>query len=138
MAKEIKIELNNKLSEVRRLSELLNEEPELIDTPEATLFALNLSLEEILTNVISYSYDDNEDHKIKVRIYINKKEVCVEVEDDGKPFNPLEAESPDITTPIEERQIGGLGIHLVKGFMDKLEYKRIGDRNLLILTKKSS
>jgi serine/threonine-protein kinase RsbW len=61
----------------------------------------------------------------------------VEVEDDGRPFNPLEAPPPDIGKPLAEREVGGLGIHLVRKMMDELEYRRENDKNLLILKTKN-
>ena len=138
MSKQITIELKNNLSEIKRLSQLINEDRELKYLPQPIRFALNLSLEEILTNVISYGYHDNEAHKIYVRIHVNEREVSVEVEDDGKPFNPLEAESPNINKSVEDRPIGGLGIHLVRTFMDNLKYTRNWDKNILIMKKKSN
>jgi serine/threonine-protein kinase RsbW len=64
-------------------------------------------------------------------------ELKAEVEDDGQPFNPLEAPEVDTTKPLEERTIGGLGIHLVRKLMDGLDYQRQGDRNLLTMKKKT-
>ena len=57
------------------------------------------------------------------------------VEDDGLPFNPLEAPEPDLDSPIETRQIGGLGIHLVRNVTDGLEYRRNEGRNRLVIRK---
>jgi serine/threonine-protein kinase RsbW len=57
------------------------------------------------------------------------------VEDDGQPFNPLEAPEVDTTKPLEERTIGGLGIHIVRKLMDGLEYQRHEGKNLLVLKK---
>jgi anti-sigma regulatory factor (Ser/Thr protein kinase) len=62
-------------------------------------------------------------------------EVKAEVEDDGRPFNPLEAAEVDTAKPLEERTIGGLGIHLVRKLMDGLEYQRQEEKNLLIIRK---
>jgi anti-sigma regulatory factor (Ser/Thr protein kinase) len=99
---------------------------------------VNLAVEEILTNIISYGYTDNrEEHEIKVSVSVQPGEVRVDVEDDGQPFNPLEAPEPDTTKPLEERTAGGLGIHLVRQLMDDLDYKRQGDRNLLSIKKKT-
>jgi serine/threonine-protein kinase RsbW len=64
-------------------------------------------------------------------------EVRAEVQDDGQPFNPLEVPEPDTTKPLEERAIGGLGIHIVRKLMDGLEYKRQGERNFLTIKKKT-
>jgi anti-sigma regulatory factor (Ser/Thr protein kinase) len=138
MNKKILVELKNNLTEIGRMSETIDEFCTSNKLPPDTGFALNLSLEEVLTNIIKYAYDDNDEHIIIVRLYINRGQVYIEVEDDGKPFNPLEVETPDIHKPIEERPIGGLGIHLVKNHMDFLDYKRNGDRNLLIMAKKAN
>jgi anti-sigma regulatory factor (Ser/Thr protein kinase) len=62
--------------------------------------------------------------------------VTVTVEDDGVPFNPLEATEPDLDRPLEERSIGGLGIHLVKNLMDDVEYRREAGRNYLVMRKR--
>jgi serine/threonine-protein kinase RsbW len=62
----------------------------------------------------------------------------VEVEDDGQPFNPLEAPEADTTKPLEERTLGGLGIHLVRKLMDDLEYRRHEGKNLLVMKKRLS
>ena len=59
----------------------------------------------------------------------------MEFEDRGREFNPLEIGEPDFETPVEERQLGGLGIHLVKKMMDETKYRREGDRNILLLRK---
>jgi len=60
----------------------------------------------------------------------------VEVEDDGRQFNPLELPEPDLEKKLEERPIGGLGIHLVRNLMDELEYRRTHNKNILIMKKK--
>jgi serine/threonine-protein kinase RsbW len=98
---------------------------------------LNLALEEILANIISYGYSDNREHEIRVNLSVEPGKVRVDVEDDGQPFNPLEAPEADTTKPLEERTIGGLGIHLVRKLMDGLEYKRQGEKNLLTIKKKT-
>ncbi len=138
MSKNIVVELKSALSEIGRMSETIDEFCASNKLPPDTGFALNLSLEEVITNIIKYAYDHNDEHIILVRLYINRGQVYIEVEDDGRPFNPLEVEPPDIHKPIDERPIGGLGIHLVKNHMDSLDYKRNGDRNLLIMTKKAN
>ena len=90
---------------------------------------------EILTNIISYGYTDSGEHEITVRLSIEPGEMRVDVEDDGKPFNPLEAPEVDTTKPLEERALGGLGVHLVRKLTDGLEYQRHEGKNLLIMKK---
>jgi serine/threonine-protein kinase RsbW len=138
MSKKISVELKNELTEISRMSQIIDEFCASNKLCSDTGFALNLSLEEILTNIIKYGYDDSDEHVILVRLNLNQGQVYIEVEDDGKPFNPLEVEPPDIHKPLDERPIGGLGIHLVKNHMDSLQYKRKEERNLLILKKKAN
>jgi anti-sigma regulatory factor (Ser/Thr protein kinase) len=97
---------------------------------------LSLALEEIVINVIRYAHPEGGKHEIKVGLSLEADYVVATVEDDGIPFNPIEAPEPDMDRPIKERPIGGLGIHLVKHFMDQLEYRRNGGRNRLVLRKR--
>lgn len=138
MSKKISAELKNDLADIGRMSEIIDEFCASNRLSPDTGFALNLSLEEILTNIIKYGYYDNDEHIIYVRLNLYQGQVYIEVEDDGKPFNPLEVEPPEIHKPLDERPIGGLGIHLVKNHMDSLRYKRKEGRNLLIMRKKAN
>ena len=137
MREELEIKLNNKISELERFNETLAEFGRRHGLAPRVVHDLNLALEEILTNIIFYGYTDNREHEIKVRLSVQPGEVQAEVEDDGQPFNPLEAPEPDTTKPLEERAVGGLGILLVRKLMDDLEYKRQGDGNLLTIKKKT-
>lgn len=103
--------------------------------PPRFAFDFNLALDEILTNVISYGYNDGLEHIIYIRGCVSKETITVEVEDDGRPFNPLDAPEPDVTASIEERPIGGLGIHLVRKLTDHQEYHRREGKNLLVMKK---
>ena len=136
MTEELEIKLGNKLSELGRLSQILIEFGERHGLALKVVHDLNLALEEILANIISHGYTDNREHEIEVRLSAQSGEIKAEVEDDGRPFNPLEAPEPDTTKPLEERIVGGLGIHLVRKLMDGLEHERRGDKNLLIMKKK--
>jgi len=137
MSEKLEIKLNNKISELGRFNRTLTEFGRRHGLAPRLVHDLNLALEEILTNIISYGYPDNREHEIKVRLSVQPGEVKAEVEDDGQPFNPLEASEPDTAQSLQERTIGGLGIHLVRKLMDNLEYKRQGDRNLLTIKKRT-
>jgi phosphoserine phosphatase RsbU/P len=137
MSDTLEIKLHNRLSELDRFSQTLSEFGQRHGLTSKVMHDLNLAMEEILTNIISYGYTDERDHEITVRLSAQLGEVSVEIEDDGQPFNPLEAPEPDITKPLEERKIGGLGIHLVRKLMDGVEYKRQRERNLLTIKKKT-
>jgi len=101
------------------------------------LHEAQLALEEHLTNIISYGYDDKLEHQIKVRVQLNASVLRIEVEDDGHPFNPLEQPMPDISKPIEERPIGGLGIHMMRKSLDSLDYRRADAKNILGMIKRT-
>jgi sigma-B regulation protein RsbU (phosphoserine phosphatase) len=137
MREELETKLHNKFSELRRLNQTLMEFGQHHGLATTLVHDLNLALEEILTNIISYGYTDNREHEITVSLSAQPGEVRAEVQDDGQPFNPLEVPEPDTTKPLEERAIGGLGIHLVRKLMDGLEYKRQGERNFLTIKKKT-
>jgi len=137
MREALEVKLTNKLSELDRLNQTLAEFGSQQGLATNVMRDLKLGLEEIFTNIISYGYTDNREHEIKVRLSAQPGEINAEVEDDGQPFNPLETPAPDTTQRLEERTVGGLGIHLVRKLMDGLEYRRQGDKNLLILKKKT-
>ena len=138
MSRTISIELKNNFSEIERLIQIVTEFGEVNNLPPNVLFAVSLALDEILTNVISYGYKDDNEHLIIIRFSLKDEELIAEVEDDGQPFNPLGAPEPDTDKPLQERQIGGLGIHLVRNLMDKLEYRRQENRNILVMKKKTA
>lgn len=127
--------LKNELSEVVKLEKILEEFGQTHHIPKDTLSSMNLALEEILTNIISYGHQDTEEHDISLRLIFEGTTLMAEVEDDGTPFNPLDVQSPDVTLPIEDRPIGGLGIHLTKKIMDGIDYEQRDGKNLLRLRK---
>ena len=104
---------------------------------EDVVFALDLCLEELVTNVIFYGYNDKNEHWIEVTLDLQDNFVHVQIRDDGIPFDPTQSPEPDLDLPLEERKIGGLGIHLVKNYVDSIGYKRDGSFNITTLKKKT-
>lgn len=100
--------------------------------PEAT-FRVNLAVEELLTNIIQYGYTDTTEHVIELSITREPEHVLLVVSDDGTPFNPLENPPPDIHQPLDQRKIGGLGIHLVRQIAEEIAYRHENNRNRLDL-----
>jgi sigma-B regulation protein RsbU (phosphoserine phosphatase) len=96
---------------------------------------VNLVLDELLNNVISYAFADEADHDIGVTFELSGDRLSVTISDDGSPFNPFAGSPPNTGLSIEEREIGGLGIHLVRSMMDEVSYNRRTDRNVVILVK---
>ena len=136
MPEHLEIKLRNQLSELASANHTLSDFGRQRGLPDNVLHDLNLALGEILTNIISYGYTDSEEHEIAVRLSVESGEMRVDVEDDGQPFNPLEAPEADATKPLEERAIGGLGVHLVRKLTDGLEYRRHEGKNLLVMKKR--
>jgi serine/threonine-protein kinase RsbW len=96
---------------------------------------VNVVLDEVLSNVISYAFEPGTRSEIGVRLKIAGGKIVIDVEDAGRPFDPLGAPSPDLTGGLRERRVGGLGIHFVRNLMDAVEYARVGERNRLRLSK---
>jgi serine/threonine-protein kinase RsbW len=130
------IVLRNDLSEISKLHQELENFGQKCNLSPKTLLELNLILEEVLTNVISYAYGDNQRHEIVVHADLRDAELVIEVEDDGRPFNPLQSSPPDLERPLEQRNIGGLGLHLVREFTNSIEYDRKEEKNRLVVRKK--
>jgi anti-sigma regulatory factor (Ser/Thr protein kinase) len=135
MNSDLSIRLSNRFGELARLKEALRNYCEFRELPSNIVFALTLSLDEVVTNVMSYGYDDHDEHHIDVTLRSGHGVIEITVEDDGKPFDPLEYRIPDLKCPIDERPVGGLGIHLVKTYMNELEYRRVGGKNRLTMRK---
>jgi serine/threonine-protein kinase RsbW len=126
----------NDISELGRLSNRLTQfwaEHRLSPEMEGEVC---LALEEIVVNIMRYGHPEGGKHEILVRLSFEGGLVTVAVEDDGVPFNPLEATEPDLNRPLEERSIGGLGIHLVRNLMDGVDYRREEGRNCLVMRKR--
>jgi anti-sigma regulatory factor (Ser/Thr protein kinase) len=130
------VTLVNDQSEVEKLSRLVEAFGEAEGLQPESIFSVNLALDEVVTNIIRYAHDDDrQEHPIFVRLALEHGVLTAQVEDDGRAFNPLEAAVPDIDASIEERPIGGLGIHLVRSVMSSVEYRREDGRNVLTMKK---
>jgi anti-sigma regulatory factor (Ser/Thr protein kinase) len=132
---ELRFTLKNRLAEIASLGERLGEFAAGHQLTPSVLYDLNLALEEAVTNIISHGYSDHREHEILVRIRVESGEVIAELKDDARAFNPLTAPEADVTTPLDEKTAGGLGIHLMRKLMDGIEYQRLEDGNLLIMKK---
>jgi anti-sigma regulatory factor (Ser/Thr protein kinase) len=103
----------------------------------AALYLSMLALEELVTNCIKYGYDDQAEHVIQVQVELSPDGMTIVVEDDGHPFNPLEQVEPDTNLPVEERPLGGLGLHLLRKLSDRIDYAWKNGRNRVTLHKKT-
>lgn len=128
--------ITNDVSELERLANQVDAFIDKHELPEKLAFNLNVCLDELITNIISYGYDDDQPHDIVVKFSYDGVEFVTEIEDDAKEFNPfIEAPEPDLELDVEDRPIGGLGVFLVKEFMDTMDYRHEAGRNTTTLRK---
>ncbi len=103
--------------------------------PDALIMQINLSLEELIVNTIEYGYANGSSGLIDVTINTNSEQLVLDITDDAARYNPFLLKDPDLTLSIEERPVGGLGVYLVKHYMDLYEYHETNTGNHIHLTK---
>jgi len=118
-------------AELRPLSEWFQAFAKESGISESRALDFELCLNELVTNVIHYAYSDRGRHEIRVSLEHDDDRVRATIEDDGRPFNPLEKEPPSIPGSLDEAGIGGWGIPIVRAFTDELSYERENGRNRL-------
>jgi sigma-B regulation protein RsbU (phosphoserine phosphatase) len=127
----------NRIDEIDRVNESFNEFAKEHDVPESTRRRMNLVFDELLNNIVSYAFEGEEEHQIEISISLSGECLKVTIADDGLPFDPFkESTPPHAELSIDERPIGGVGVHLVRNVMDASSYERISDKNVVTLEKK--
>ncbi|HVN84035.1 MAG TPA: ATP-binding protein [Candidatus Binatia bacterium] len=135
MTVDLTITAKNRLAELERVGHAIAEFGTEHAVSSKALFEINLAVDELLTNTISYGYDGDAEHEIIVRLCLQADELLIEVEDDGRPFDPLTVDAPAVDQSLEDRRVGGLGVFLVRKVMDELAYRREHGRNILTMRK---
>ena len=129
--KELAIEA--KTENLDAVLQFVSEQLESADCPVKAQTQIAIAVEEVFVNIAHYAYSPEiGDAAIHVTV---GDEVVIEFEDSGKPYNPLENDAPDITSSAEEREVGGLGIFMVKNIMDAVEYRYDDGKNILLIKK---
>ena len=129
------LKLKSDLADLEKLSSFMEEIRKELSVSEKCQFNINLALEEAFSNVLSYGFPAHAGRFIKIAITTAHGVLNVRVEDDGKPFNPLNVREPTLQYDIENCGIGGLGIHLIKQVMDDVRYERYRNKNVLTMKK---
>ena len=137
MSDRLNISLANDLAELPSFWQRLDAFGARNRLPSDVVFAVKLALEELVTNTILYGYADDDAHTIEVNLNLDDEVLRATIVDDAAAFDPRNATEPDLTSPLAERPIGGLGVHLVKNLMDGIDYRRDGERNRITLTKRT-
>jgi anti-sigma regulatory factor (Ser/Thr protein kinase) len=129
----ISFKLKNRLSELETLYRNLEQFGNSLGLSEKTIFRSKLALDELFTNIISYGYTNNDEHWIEITVSHENETLILRIEDEGIFFNPTENERTGLECSLEECEIGGLGIHITKHFMDDISYQRCGNKNVVTL-----
>jgi sigma-B regulation protein RsbU (phosphoserine phosphatase) len=130
---ERRIVIKNHLPGIAAVTEKFESFAEEFGVPRPITMKFDIMFEEVLNNVISYAYNDDEDHDIEVRLKLVGERLVVTISDDGVPFNPLSAATPRTDLTLEDREVGGMGVHLVRNLVDDVSYQRRIDKNVLTL-----
>ena len=135
VSETITIKVSNDIAELDRLKDEARDFCFSLGLPKRSIFQVLCALEEIFVNIVSYAYCDKDEHIIEIVLTHQRDKLELRIIDDGVEFNPLEVSEPDIELPVEDREIGGLGLHLTKNMMNDFNYDRCDGKNLLTLSK---
>lgn len=131
-----KIIIKNTIEEVQRAITAFEDFAAIHTIPRNLMLKVNIVLDELLSNIVKYSFPDGKEHVIDITLELfttGKLTLCLT--DEGVPFNPFDAPDPDLSMPLEEREVGGLGILIVKRLMDEYNYKRQANLNVTSMIK---
>ena len=134
----LELTIQNQIAEISEVYLRFEVFAEQLQLPSQIVGTMQIVFEELLSNIINYSYRDEERHEIVIKVQVFADHLRVIIIDDGMPFNPLDAETPDTTLSLEEREIGGLGIHMVRTMMDSISYERDVNKNVATVVKNIS
>lgn len=134
MSSEKKLDFNAKLENLRVVSNFLEENLRAFGLNEREIFQIKLAVDEMITNTIMHGYK-LEGGCIRLKCYDKDNKIIIILEDKSQPFNPLDAPEPDLESPLEEREVGGLGIHLLKVLVDEVYYEFEEGINRLTIIK---
>ena len=133
MSEQLKLKVETNPSELERISATVEDIGQRENWPAQFIFRVNLVLEELGLNIMSYGYDEGL-HEFEITLTSEADVLRIEFTDDGRPFDPLnEAPELDLDASVDDRKVGGLGIHLVRTMVDEMSYRREQDKNHLTL-----
>ena len=131
-----KLELEATVDSIEKITDFINAELEAMDCPMKAQMQIDVAVDEVFANIANYAYEGAKGGAVvSFEAQDDPRGAVITFVDRGVPFNPLESKDPDTSLSAEERQIGGLGIFLVKKTMDEMRYERRGEENVLRITK---
>ncbi len=132
------ISINNRIEETVGVADLVEQISTEAGFEQKEIYDILIALDEILSNIVYYAYPDGSTGVIDINIQFDGSTIEIRFIDSGVPFDPLAKADPDLSIPVEEREIGGLGIFIVKKLMNEVSYVRENDKNILMITKTKS
>jgi anti-sigma regulatory factor (Ser/Thr protein kinase) len=136
LSAQYSFKVQSSLDELERVTSAIEEIGQQENWPPDLAFKVNLILDELGVNIMSYG---GEVSGIEISLSSEEEAITIEITDDGEPFDPLnDAAEPDLTSPLGERRVGGLGLYLVRSMVDELHYRREQGKNHLVLMKRRS
>ncbi len=135
MRQEFRMSVGAHPGEMEKVNAVFARFAETYALPGAVRRSLNVALDELLANELLHGMTGRGDGSVTVEVALDLERVTVTITDDGPPFDPFRQASPDTTLSVDERPIGGLGIHLVRELMDEVSYQRRDGQNVVVLVK---
>jgi PAS domain S-box-containing protein len=129
------VKIKNQITQLAVVEERFESFCQEFAIPDLTRQQVSMVLDEMLNNIVSYAYRDESEHMIDVEFVLSGTRLVITVRDDGVPFNPFALDPPNIALSLDDREVGGLGIYLVRGVMDEYMYNRHIGRNVVTLVK---
>jgi serine/threonine-protein kinase RsbW len=136
MSAQLTLHVRNRIGAISPANETAESWLAAQQVPPQGSFFVALAIEELVTNCIKYAYDDGGEHVIDILLSVAGQELTMTVVDDGRAFDPLQAPSPDLSLSIEDRPVGGLGLHLLRALADEIAYERRDGANRVTLIKR--
>ena len=133
MMDELRVSLSPRLSAVRSLAQMVEEFGDANKLPDQQVYMINLALDELITNTVSYGLRGVARPKIEIMLQVSETALVLTMEDNGRPFDPTQDTHPDVSSEVAERPIGGLGLHLIKTFADRVDYEYSDGKNRLVM-----
>ena len=135
MVAELSLQIINNRPEIRNLRNRFDSYAEDNEIPTKVIHDVQLALDEVVTNIVEYGYDDDDKLFIDIKFILNEQSLKIIIIDDANPYNILDKENPDTSLSFDDKPIGGLGIYLVKHLMTNIDYDYRDGKNHLLLTK---
>lgn len=133
MSDEFHVSIPARLSEVRELSRLVEAFGDANGLPDPKVYVINLALDELITNTVMHGLEEVSEAEIAITLRVAAGKLILIMEDNGKRFDPTQDTQADVSSTLEDRAVGGLGLHLVKSLTDRMSYEFANGWNRLTL-----